>query len=409
MTVVGTSRRSPGTSDLAFVLSGPIPIAAVVIAVVATLGTTHAASSRVKPKDVETALKLHIAGDTAKSLAQRLQSEKRSPLVDGRKVVFVLESEAAQPPKLIGDVSGGRDWRMERLPGTRIWVFLHEFPEDQKFTYRYEVDGKASADPWNSEQDSRGASLVIMPKYRAPRESAPSSQPGEVKPLSFHSRILDSERKGWIYVPRQYSGEPAPVMIFQDGSGYRNAHLPEILDSLIEKKKIPVLVAVMLDPVRRSEEYDTVSDRYGRFLRDEVLPLIRKDYPLLDDPMSRGVAGISSGGICAFSAAWFLPETFGRVLSQSGSFVSIEKGNTYPDLVRAAPKKNIRGYMSVSSNDLDNRFGNWEDANHLLWGALRQQGYEFFYHEDEGFHNWFTWELQLPEALVRTWAGWTKP
>ncbi|MGH9657888.1 MAG: esterase family protein, partial [Bryobacteraceae bacterium] len=103
-------------------------------------------------------------------------------------------------------------------------------------------------------------------------------------------------------------------------------------------------------------------------------------------------------------AAWHFPEIFGRVLSQSGSFVSIEKGHTFPDLVRAAERKNIRGYMSVSSNDNEARqWGSWVDANHLLWGALRQKKYDFVYSEDEGFHNWYTWELQLPDALAALW------
>ena len=46
-----------------------------------------------------------------------------------------------------------------------------------------------------------------------------------------------------------------------------------------------------------------VSDRYPRFLMEEVLPEVEKTYRLRQDGYSRAIAGESSGGICAFNAA----------------------------------------------------------------------------------------------------------
>ena len=47
---------------------------------------------------------------------------------------------------------------------------------------------------------------------------------------------------------------------------------------------------------------------------------------LTRDPSQRVAAGGSSGGIAAFSMAWFRPELFGVVISHIGSFVNIRGG-----------------------------------------------------------------------------------
>ena len=41
----------------------------------------------------------------------------------------------------------------------------------------------------------------------------------------------------------------------------------------------------------RSIEYDTVSDRYPRFLMEEVLPEVEKTYKLRPDGYSRAIGG----------------------------------------------------------------------------------------------------------------------
>src|ERR1700732_537953 len=157
----------------------------------------------------------------------------------------------------------------------------------------------------------------------------------------------------WIYVPAQYDPKiPAALMVFQDGQWYtdRNSNNPalNVIDNLIAEKKIPVMIAVFISPgditnspntptfnfvkaysdkwkrtlkdSMRSTLYDTVSDRYPRFLRDEVLAEVAAKYNLRQDAYSHAITGLSSGGICAFNAAWQMPDQFGRVISWIGSF-----------------------------------------------------------------------------------------
>jgi len=161
----------------------------------------------------------------------------------------------------------------------------------------------------------------------------------------------------WIYVPAQYDPTiPPALMVFQDGGGYldRDGKNPalNVIDNLIAQKKIPVLIAVFINPgditespgtptykfvtgysetwrrslkdSMRSTLYDTVSDRYAHYLRDEVLAEVSAKYNIRKDAYSRAITGLSSGGICSLNAAWQMPDQFSRVISWIGSFTSIQ-------------------------------------------------------------------------------------
>ena len=72
----------------------------------------------------------------------------------------------------------------------------------------------------------------------------------------------------------------------------------------------------------------------------------------------RAICGLSSGGICAFTAAWERPDYFHKVLSHIGSFTDIRGGHVYPSLIRKTSKRDIKVFLQDGSQDLNNRFGN---------------------------------------------------
>src|SRR5713226_4428086 len=121
-------------------------------------------------------------------------------------------------------------------------------------------------------------------------------------------------------------------MVFQDGQAYVNKkgdfRVPIVFDNLIHKKEMPVTIGIFINPgnfppsesgkkpqSNRSFEYDTLSNQYVRFLEKEILPEVGKVYNLRQDGAGRAICGISSGGICAFTAAWERPDIFSKVLS----------------------------------------------------------------------------------------------
>jgi enterochelin esterase family protein len=229
------------------------------------------------------------------------------------------------------------------------------------------------------------------------------------------------ESNYWIYVPADYDSKtPAALMVYQDGQGHINrdggSRTLNVLDNLIYEKKIPSMIAVFIQPgmvekkAMRSIEYDTVDDRYARFLRDEILADVEKAYSIRKDAYSRGITGSSSGGICAFNTAWFHNELFSRVISRIGSFTSIqwhpdeiEGGNVYPFKIRKETKRNIRVWLQDGANDLENNHGSWPLQNLQMANSLKMMGYDFHYTLGNGTHNGAQWNAQEPDAMEWMW------
>jgi enterochelin esterase-like enzyme len=163
----------------------------------------------------------------------------------------------------------------------------------------------------------------------------------------------------------------------------------------------------------RSTLYDTVSDRYGRFLRDEVLAEVATKYNIRNDAYSRAITGLSSGGICSFNAAWQLPDQFGRVISWIGSFTSIQwkedpnlsdGGQDYPEKVLREPKRNIRVWLQDGSEDMENdRYGSWPLANIRMANALKLKEYDFHFSFGKGTHNSGQGAAEFPEEMIWLW------
>ena len=228
-------------------------------------------------------------------------------------------------------------------------------------------------------------------------------------------------RDYWVYVPKQYNPQkPACVMVFQDGGAYVNTErqfrVPTVFDNLIHKGDMPVTIGIFLNPgafpaekpgekpkSNRSFEYDTLSDQYARFLLEEILPAVGKDYNLTDDPNGRAIGGISSGGICAWTVAWERPDAFRKVLSHVGSFTNIRGGHDYQAQIRKTDPKPIRIFMQDGENDLDNIHGNWPLANQQMAKSLAFKEYDYKFVYGTGAHNGIHGGAILPESLRWLW------
>ncbi len=249
----------------------------------------------------------------------------------------------------------------------------------------------------------------------------PGVPKGEVTTFKWESKIFaGTVRDCWVYVPAQYNGkEPASVMVFQDGGGYQSPkgsyRATIVMDNLIHKKEIPVMIGIFINPgvfagkdpkkggSNRSFEYDTLSPQYVEFLEKEILPEVSKKYKLRTDAASRGIGGASSGGICAFTAAWERPDLFSKVLSHIGSYANIRGGDRYPGIVRKAPNKNIRVFLQDGSNDLDNPAGNWWLGNLQMESALKFKKYDHKTVWGDGGHNGKHGGAILPDSMRWLW------
>jgi enterochelin esterase family protein len=240
----------------------------------------------------------------------------------------------------------------------------------------------------------------------------------------------NTERDFRVYIPAQVDkSKPARIMVFQDGNAYASisgmARVPIVFANLMHKKELPPIVAIFVTPgtpldaegnritdgakrnAERSLEYDTLSPKYAEFLDQELLPHIAKEFDLTisKNPDERAICGLSSGGICAFTAAWERPDLFRKVLSHIGSFTNIRGGHVYPALIRKsrANPKPIRIYLQDGSNDLDNEAGNWPLANQEMAAALKFAKYDFHFEYGQGTHSLAHGGATFPESVKWLW------
>jgi enterochelin esterase family protein len=186
------------------------------------------------------------------------------------------------------------------------WMLLTKMRTGVLHQYQFYAAGKALGARW----DAVGYNPDSYPKPDVPHGKLSEKH-------TITSKIYDGMKSDyWVYAsPGVDPNVPAPLMVWQDGQGLTGElsgiRLITVTENLVQQGVLPPIVHVMITPgtapdgrAMRSIEYDTVSDHYLRFLMEEVLPEVEKTYKLRQDGYSRAIAGESSGGICAFNAAW---------------------------------------------------------------------------------------------------------
>ncbi len=244
---------------------------------------------------------------------------------------------------------------------------------------------------------------------------------GEVAAFRWtESRVYPGTgRDAWLYRPAGLdAGRAADLIVFTDGHRYLDeaVNAPAVLDNLISRGELPPIAALFVSPGdvgpglpiwggtdNRSLEYDTLNGDYARFLVDELIPHVERTQRVTGDPAGRAIAGLSSGGLCAFNAAWERPDAFGLVLSHCGSFTAIRGGDTMPGRVRQAERKAIRVWLQDGAADVDVVYGDWPLANRAMASALAYAGYDHRFDFGEGGHNLAHGAATLPDALRWLW------
>jgi enterochelin esterase family protein len=315
----------------------------------------------------------------------------------------------------------------------------------------------------NAPVDSEGA-FVIGPEYTAPPELTVEDDvpTGKVTQFTMHSSdsrfypgiardvfgtvdpnnpktlIVETHAKEYqrtitVYVPAQYrKGRKAPVIVTHDGPkpGEPDTVLPRILDNLIAQKRVPAMVAVMIQNgggdaqgSQRGLEYDTMSGKFAEFIEAEVLPAVEKNagVKLSRKGKDRAVMGCSSGAAAAFTMAWNHPEWYQRVISYSGTYVNqawpfdpATPGGAWEyhnGIIANSPAKPIRIWMHVGDRDLYNPnvmrddMHDWVVANHRFAAALKSKGYhyQYVYALDSPHCDRRVREQTLPAALEFVW------
>lgn len=270
---------------------------------------------------------------------------------------------------------------------------------------------------------------------------------GDDATLEPAKKAVRTERKIFVYIPASYKdGSKAPVLVTHDGPSQlnlvRNA-LDNLTVSTNPDRKLPAFIVIAVENggndgknSERGLEYDTMSDRFARFINDEVFPAvlgnaaIKAAYPRLaitDNPWGRATMGCSSGGAAALTMGWFRPDLFRRIIAYSGTFVDQQDDDApeeakYPygaweyhsslKLILNGEKKPLRIFTHVSENDLrakdpESTQHNWVMAGERTQSALQSKGYahRYVFSRATGHCDRKVFEQTLADTLVWIWRG----
>jgi len=229
-----------------------------------------------------------------------------------------------------------------------------------------------------------------------------------------------------VYVPAQYSpNQPACLLLKLDGFNEGVA-----VDNLIAKGDMPITIAVGIVPgsisrenskttirYNRSYEFDSTNENFPDYVLNELMPRVgamrtKDGRPLRISHAAkdRAVTGGSTGGIGSFTLAWRRPDSFSRVYSVIGTFVSMRGGDEYHSLVRKTEPKPIRIFLEDGSVDSWNPiFGSWFAANQNMESALNFAGYDVQHAWGTHGHNGKPGSVIFPDVMRWLWRDWPKP
>ena len=172
----------------------------------------------------------------------------------------------------------------------------------------------------------RGVSKLELPDappqpWADKRANVPA---GKIAKQKFASALLENSRDISIYTPPGYAKDAPPydLLFVFDGDTYINVvPTPTTLDNLIADKRIAPTVAVIIGNAHGARDVELPCNAtFADFLHAELMTWVRRAYNVTGDPRHVTIGGSSYGGLAATYAAFRHLETFGNVLSQSGSY-----------------------------------------------------------------------------------------
>lgn len=223
------------------------------------------------------------------------------------------------------------------------------------------------------------------------------------EPLAVPSADTDHPHSIRIYHPPGYFENRLkryPVLYMHDG---RNLFFPEeafigvewrvdetmeLLDSM---NVIDKTIVIGINPADRMYEYTKPGyETYGRFIVEELKPLVDGNLRTLAGPQNTAVMGSSLGGVVSLYLAWQWPQVFGKAACLSSTF-------TYRDdlmgRISSEPKRGIDIYLDSG----------WPGDNFEVTRGMRdvlaKAGYRYgedlmYYAFPEALHNESSWAMR---------------
>ncbi len=324
--------------------------------------------------------------------------------------------------------SGGPDFyglRFKRLGTTNLYFCIQKIPSDAMFNYGFneftrKLEGDSNVLAVTSMKHIYDGSLAASKALKSPYVELRSKTPkGKLLEKTFNSKFMGESRETTIYLPPNYDANITHNLVIQfDGQNFLSAPdkvsswqgwtpLPTIMDNLLEDQKVPPTIVVFIKN-HRDRSASLISDKITDFVALEVVPWLRKNYNISNDPLKAIISGPSRAGFAAVNTAFRHSSIVGSVLSQSGSFYyTLQEDENWPiypehegkllmDL-KHSDTRPIRFHLSVGLYDLGlGAVG----TNRQLRDILELKGYWVDYDEYKGGHSHLNWRNNLHKGLI---------
>jgi len=222
-----------------------------------------------------------------------------------------------------------------------------------------------------------------------------------------HSATLGDSRDVFVYLPTRYddgSCDVLPSIVFHDGNeSLTRTSFAYVADTTYAATPAAsaVLVFVALpNQLIRIDEYTflttgALGDSYGKFLKDELLPIIDARFRVCTTAAARGLAGASLGGLISTYLSFQTPSTWGYIGAQSASY--FWDNNWMITRAGMDPVVPVRVYLDTGCPDAVDNCTVVREMN----TALVAKKYDEKYVEVTGVqHDWPYWATRLPTELL---------
>ena len=315
---------------------------------------------------------------------------------------------------------------MNKVYGTDVWYISYKVKNDISFTYQFSPNDPLDND-WNRRwKNVKGdifnkKAILHFDKSINVERMVPyvnlenarkkffvnknkDSKEGNIKEYCIFSNILNENRKFKVYFPYEYDeNKKYKLVVLNDGKEYlRILNAKNILDNLIQMKRIPAVIAVFIESTNKRAENLKCSDNFSKFICLELMEFLYKHASISNKSKDKVIGGYSLGGLEASYVALKYNNIFGNVLSQSGSYW-YKKDNyneTEPWIVnefKKVQKLPINFYINVGSIEPK---VSMIDTNIEFKNNLINLGYNVKFDFFGSGHDYLYWDETLADGLI---------
>ena len=214
------------------------------------------------------------------------------------------------------------------------------------------------------------------------------------------SQVLGYDLQYWVQLPAGYESDKAyPTLYVTDGWWYKeDGGLPEIARELMAQQQIADIILVYVDAYdpddqsnnRRNSQFLCKPD-YVQFYKEELIPAVDEAFGTDRSRSSRGMLGVSFGGLNSMYFGIHAHDVFGKIGIQSPA------PHPCPDIYEEYEnRERLPIDIFLSTGTVNDK----AKATRRLKRILEAKGYEFAYQEVPHGHTWANWTPLLDDVLL---------